>query len=259
MVQKRPLSLKHRGRSRRGSRTGSRLREPRSGSQLPGRRRRNRILPGEGRGGRFGMRREEEELERQEGCFPAQLPVEVTQTGNSPPGAAQERSRRAGATLGGGGRAEPSGAPGRAEQSGRRGPSRRRAAPFPGAGGERVSSASPGPERPARGVGPSLRRRLRRFGCGFAPLPRFLQRLHPTCRAVPRPPRPSRCWPRPPHADFRFIHSPALFLVLPLASRLRPAELPRAAGLEGAPAGWVEPGAAAAGKGRADLSGEPRR
>lgn len=56
---------------------------------------------GEGRGGRFGMRREEEELERQEGCFPAQLPVEVTQTGNSPPGAAQERSRRAGATLGG--------------------------------------------------------------------------------------------------------------------------------------------------------------
>lgn len=108
MVQKRPLSLKHRGRSRRGSRTGSRLREPRSGSQLPGRRRRNRILPGEGRGGRFGMRREEEELERQEGCFPAQLPVEVTQTGNSPPGAAQERSRRAGATLGGGGRAEPS-------------------------------------------------------------------------------------------------------------------------------------------------------
>lgn len=58
-------------------------------------------LPGAGRGGRFGMRREEEELERQEGCFPAQLPAEVTQTGNSLPGAAQERSRRADATLGG--------------------------------------------------------------------------------------------------------------------------------------------------------------
>lgn len=60
-----------------------------------------RSLPGAGRGGRFGMRREEEELERQEGCFPAQLPAEVTQTGNSLPGAAQERSRRADATLGG--------------------------------------------------------------------------------------------------------------------------------------------------------------
>lgn len=70
-------------------------------------------------------REEEEELERQEGCFPAPLPVEVTQTGNSPPGAAQERSRRADATLGGGGgrragpdRTEPSGAPGRTETDG---------------------------------------------------------------------------------------------------------------------------------------------
>lgn len=187
---------KQRGGSRRGSPTRSRLREPRSGFQLPGRRRRSRILPGEGRGGRFGMRREEEEeLERQEGCFPAQLPVEVTQTGNSPPGAAQERSRRPDATLGG------SGGGGRAGRSGRRGPSRRRAAPFPGAGGERVSSASPGPERPARGVGPSLRRRLRRFGCGFAPLP-FFQRPHPRCRAVPRPPR------APLAAGFCFIRSP---------------------------------------------------
>lgn len=90
-------------------------------------------------------REEEEELERQEGCFPAQLPVEVTQTGNSPPGAAQERSRRAEATLGGCGRAGPSRAEGSARLGEQTGLSRRRAAPFPGAGGERVSSAFPGP------------------------------------------------------------------------------------------------------------------
>lgn len=109
-AQKKSLSLKAKGRSRTQLR---RLRQLRDYSRLPGRRRsRSRSLPGAGRGGRFGMRRREEELERQEGCFPAQLPAEVTHTGNSLPGAAQERSRRADATLGG--RAERS--PGRTDR-----------------------------------------------------------------------------------------------------------------------------------------------
>lgn len=124
-------------------------------------------LPGAGRGGRFGMRREEEELERQEGCFPAQLPAEVTQTGNSLPGAAQERSRRTDATLGG--RAERSTrAGGRTDRQ--TGSSRRRAAPLPGASGQRVSSASRGP--PGR----------------LRPLPR-IRALRLRVRAAPRPSR----------------------------------------------------------------------
>lgn len=167
-AQKRSLSVKAKGQSDTLLR---RLRQLRDYSRLLGRRRsQGRSLPGAGRGGRFGMRRveEEEELERQEGCFPAQLPAEVTQTGNSLPGAAQERSRRADATLGGraerrpraGGQTDgPLPPPGSAVPGSRRrageqrfpGPAR---VPSPPPLGSGASSAGPGgsapPPRPSR-------------------------------------------------------------------------------------------------------------
>lgn len=119
--------------------------------------------PAGGGKGRQVWDEEEEELERQEGCFPAQLPAEVTQTGNSLPGAAQERSRRADATLGG--RAErtdgqtdgllpPAGsaAPGSRRRAGELrfpGPARPPSPPSPNSG---ASSAAPGGSAPRPGA-----------------------------------------------------------------------------------------------------------